>query len=122
MEGGVKMNNIINIETLIFTASIGLVVIGIYLVIAEKNLIKIIIGLNLADSGVNIFIVFSGYIKNKTAPIFSKGSLGFENMVDPLPQALVLTAIVIGFGVTALSLAIANNCSYSSGFLYSNNF
>ena len=100
------MSNFITIELVTFLASIGLAVIGIYIALTDKNLIKVIIGLNLADSGVNIFIVFSGYIKNKTAPIFSKAYLVFSDMVDPLPQALVLTAIVIGFGVTALSLAI----------------
>jgi len=53
-----------------------------------------------------LLFIAIGYVDNKTAPIFSKESLTAADMVDPIPQALVLTAIVIGLAVTAVALAI----------------
>jgi multicomponent Na+:H+ antiporter subunit C len=76
-------------------------------VLVKKNLIKVIIGLSIVDTGINLFLIALGYIKGGTAPIFSKPGLKSENMVDPVPQALVLTAIVIGVAVLALALALA---------------
>ncbi len=86
-----------------YLASLALIAIGIYIVIAKRNLIKIIIGLDIMDTGVNLLLISVGYVKGGTAPI--------ENVpgpyVDPIPQALVLTAIVIGMSVMALALSIA---------------
>jgi multicomponent Na+:H+ antiporter subunit C len=90
-----------------YIASIGLVLIGLYIMGVKKNLIKIIIGLSFFETGINLFIVAVGYIGGGTAPIFSSPDLRPEKMVDPLPQALVLTAIVIGVAVLALALALA---------------
>ncbi|MCF6356921.1 MAG: sodium:proton antiporter [Draconibacterium sp.] len=102
--------NIENIEIIrigVYATSILLILIGLYAVLTKKSLIKIIIGLSIIDGGIHLLLIGIGYIKNGTAPIFSPG---FENasaqMVDPVPQALVLTAIVIGFGVTAVALAL----------------
>ena len=78
---------------------------------------KIIIGLDMAETGVNILIVAAGYIKGNTAPIFSKASLTPAQMTDPVPQALVLTSIVIGFGVTALALALVVRLYQKTGSL-----
>lgn len=89
-----------------YIASFALILIGIYGVLVKRNLIKIVIGLSLIDSGVNLLLISIGYIKDRTAPIFSDPSMQASNMVDPVPQALVLTAIVIGVAVTALALAI----------------
>ena len=89
-----------------YIAAISLILIGIYAVLVKKNMVKIILGLTLIDSGVNILLVALGYIKDKTAPIFSNPTLTANDMVDPVPQALVLTAIVIGVAVTALALSI----------------
>ena len=90
-----------------YIASFGLIFIGLYILVAKSNLIKMIIGLNIADSGVNLFLISIGYIRNGTAPIFSKPNLNPKLMVDPVPQALVLTAIVIGVAVLALALSFA---------------
>jgi len=60
----------------------------------------------IAEYAVNLFFVLVGYRFNGRAPIFSPDQ-GVLNMVDPLPQALVLTAIVIGLAVTAMTVAIA---------------
>ena len=80
--------------------------IGIYCVLIKKNLIKIIIGLGIAEYALNLFFVLVGYRMKGRAPILEK-SQTIVNMVDPLPQALILTAIVIGLAVTALMVAVA---------------
>jgi multicomponent Na+:H+ antiporter subunit C len=85
----------------------GLIFIGLYIVLVKRNLIKVIMGLSLIDTGVNLFLITIGYIKKGTAPIFSHPNLSPERMVDPIPQALVLTAIVIGVSVLALALSLS---------------
>jgi len=91
----------------VYGTAIMLILIGLYAVLVKKHLVKIVIGLSIIDAGVHLLFVAVGYIQNGTAPIFSPG---YENaasrMVDPVPQALVLTAIVIGFAVTALALSL----------------
>ncbi len=90
-----------------------LIIIGFWGILSQKNIIKIIVSFTILDTGINILIVSLGYIKGRTAPIIdaSVPQLADHNVlnsiVDPVPQALVLTAIVIGFGVTALLLAYA---------------
>jgi multicomponent Na+:H+ antiporter subunit C len=84
-----------------------LILIGLYIVLVKSNLIKIIIGITLIDTGVNLFLVSVGYIRMGTAPIFSQAEGAGRQMVDPVPQALVLTAIVIGVSVVALALSVA---------------
>ena len=90
-----------------YIGSFGLVLIGLYIVLVKSNLIKVIIGINLIDTGVNLFLVSVGYIRMGTAPIFSEAEAAGRQMVDPVPQALVLTAIVIGVSVVALALSVA---------------
>jgi multicomponent Na+:H+ antiporter subunit C len=82
-----------------------LIAIGLYAIIIKKNLIKILIGLDLIASGTNLLIVSIGYIKGGTAPIFSMKNILPRMMVDPVPQALTLTAIVIGASELALAAA-----------------
>jgi len=89
-----------------YIASIALILIGLYGVLVKKNLIKIVLSLSLIDAGVHILLIAIGYINGKTAPIFSSPELRPDQMVDPVSQALVLTAIVIGLAVTALALTI----------------
>lgn len=91
----------------IYGSAIFLILIGIFVVLTKKNLIKIVIGMSLMDAGVHLLLVALGYINTGTAPIFSPAVINKDVvMVDPVPQALVLTAIVIGFGVTAVALAL----------------
>ena len=89
-----------------YISGILLILIGMYAVLTKKNIIKIVIGLSIVDSGINLLLIAIGYVKDATAPIFSNESLKAVDMVDPVPQALVLTAIVIGLGVTAVALAL----------------
>ncbi|MDD4980154.1 MAG: sodium:proton antiporter [Candidatus Omnitrophica bacterium] len=80
--------------------------IGLYGVLRKRNVIKIIIGLVVMDYAVNLFLILVGYRLKGRAPIFAKDQV-ILNMVDPLPQNLVLTAMVIGLVITALLAAIA---------------
>ena len=83
-----------------------LFVVGIYCILRKRNIIKIIIGIMIVEYAVHLFFALVGYRMDGRAPIFSPGE-NIVNMVDPLPQALVLTAIVISLAVTALMIAIA---------------
>lgn len=89
-----------------YIGAFGLIFIGIFIMISKRNYIKVIIGLSILDTGVNLFLISVGYINNGTAPIFSKSTIEAKNMVDPVPQALVLTAIVIGVAVLGLALSL----------------
>ena len=91
---------------MIYLLCVLLLLIGLYGVLVKRNLIKIIIGLSIMEYAIFLFFAVIGYREGGTAPIITKG---FEKaiFVDPLPQALVLTAIVIGLAVTALLVAIA---------------
>jgi multicomponent Na+:H+ antiporter subunit C len=85
----------------------GLILIGLYMVLVKTNLIKIILGLSFLDTGTHVLLIAIGYVRDRTAPIIGEGmSPETTPVVDPVPQALVLTAIVIGVGVIALALAL----------------
>lgn len=79
--------------------------IGLYGVLIKKNIVKKIIGLAIFTYAINLFFVLIGYKTGAAAPIFSAGEAA--NFVDPLPQAIVLTAIVIDLGVLAMAAALA---------------
>ena len=96
-----------SITIAVYGTAIFLIIIGFYAVLLKKHLVKIVIGLSIMDAGIHLLFVAVGYISGGTAPIFSPGNEGMATkMVDPVPQALVLTAIVIGFAVTALALSL----------------
>ena len=80
--------------------------VGLYGVLRKRNLVKIIIGLAIMGYSVNLFFVLLGYRFHGRAPIDAHDQ-NILNMVDPLPQALVLTSIVIGLGVMALVISLA---------------
>nr|WP_281389086.1 NADH-quinone oxidoreductase subunit K [Spirochaeta isovalerica] len=84
--------------------------IGLWGILSRRHLIRMIIGFSILDTGIHILLVAIGYRKGGTAPILdealSKGE-ALMNAVDPVPSALVLTAIVIGLAVTALMLSFA---------------
>lgn len=87
---------------------IALILIGIYGLMTTKHVIKLIVALNILELGANLFIISLGFVQGGVAPILTNEVQTDLNVfVDPLPQAMVLTAIVIGFGVTALGLAFA---------------
>ena len=93
-----------------------ILVIGLYAIVAKRNLIKVIVGLLMMDYAANLFLVLVGYRSQghgeaPVAPILVGGVEKVTDMVaksvDPLPQALILTSIVIGLIVTALVVALA---------------
>jgi multisubunit Na+/H+ antiporter MnhC subunit len=87
-----------------------LILIGFYGALTNRNILRMIVAFSVADSGVNLVIVAIGYMHGRTAPIIDGAVAAADamtRMIDPVPQALVLTAIVIGLGVTALMLAYA---------------
>jgi multisubunit Na+/H+ antiporter MnhC subunit len=94
--GAHKMINGQNIGIILF-------LIGLYGIIANKNLIKIIMSLSILGNGIVLFFISLGYVRDSLAPIIIPG---VENIVDPLPQALMLTMIVINLCITALALTI----------------
>ncbi|MDX9956814.1 MAG: sodium:proton antiporter [Spirochaetia bacterium] len=84
-----------------------LILVGLWGVLARPNLFKIAVAFCVLETGVNMLILSVGYIRGRTAPIYDAGAPTAARMTDPVPQALVLTAIVIGLAVTALMLSYA---------------
>jgi multicomponent Na+:H+ antiporter subunit C len=100
----------IGLSHIAITTGILLILTGLWGILTQKNIIKMIIGFSLFDTGIHIVMVGVGYVKGKTAPILDEAvqlKEAARQIVDPLPQAMVLTAIVIGIGITALMLAYA---------------
>ena len=83
---------------------IALTMLGMYVVMANPNLVKKIIGLNIFQTAVFIFYISTGELEGGTAPILSDA---FTVYTNPLPHVLILTAIVVGVATTALALALA---------------
>jgi multicomponent Na+:H+ antiporter subunit C len=90
----------------LYLLCLALFCVGLYGVLRKRNLVKIIIGLGIIEYSMNLFFVLLGYRFHGRAPIDAQ-TQNILNMVDPLPQALVLTSIVIGLGVTALLISMA---------------
>jgi multicomponent Na+:H+ antiporter subunit C len=84
-----------------------LFLVGLYGVLVKRNLFKILIGLSVVEYAINLLFALIGYREGGTAPIRTQGMPADTVFVDPIPQALVLTAIVIGLATTALLAAVA---------------
>ena len=80
-----------------------LVVTGLYVVMANANLVKKVLGLNIFQVAVFILYISAGRLEGGTAPILAEG---FSRYANPLPHVLILTAIVVGVATTALALAL----------------
>ncbi|MGM0471419.1 MAG: sodium:proton antiporter [Bacillota bacterium] len=87
---------------------------GLYTIVAYRNLIKIIIGINIMESSLILLLIIGGYRPQGAAPIITRP---FEKVVDPLPQALALTSIVIGASITALMLFLVIKLNKEYGTL-----
>jgi len=83
-----------------------LFLVGLYCVLRKRNIIKIIVGIGIIEYAANLFFVLIGYRKEGRAPIFSADQT-IQNIVDPLPQAVILTSIVIGLAVMLMLVAMA---------------
>lgn len=83
-----------------------LFLVGLYGVLTKRDMVKIILSLGIMGYAANLFLVLVGYKNDSIYPILSEGK-EVVSMVDPLPQALVLTSIVIELGTTAMIVALA---------------
>lgn len=88
--------------------------VGLWGVVADKNMMRKVFGLTILTSSVVLLFVVEGGSVGTNAPIMEAG---ISNIVDPVPQALMLTAIVIGVCVTALALALVCRIHAATGTL-----
>ena len=94
-------------STLIFyVAAVGLMLIGIAGIVLSAHLVRVIFGIAILEAGANLLLLLATYREGAAAPILVGGEFP-ATMADPVPQALVLTAIVIGVGILALTLSLA---------------
>jgi len=94
---------------MVYAMCLLLIVVGLYGVCVKKNVVKIVISIAIMEYGINLLLILLGYRSEGGVPILEAGMTPAElaaGSVDPLPQALVLTAIVIGLGVLALLVAL----------------
>lgn len=80
--------------------------IGFANLLFQKNLIKKIIGFNIMDTAIYLFLAEKGYITGRLAPIIVNGIQKTEAYINPIPSGLVLTGIVVSVSVTALMLSL----------------
>ncbi len=78
---------------------------GVYLML-RRSLVKLILGIIFLSNATNLVIFVSSGLTKAKPPFIESGQTAISDVADPLPQALILTAIVIGFGITAFSLAL----------------
>ena len=89
------------------TAAIILLSIGFTTLLLNPNLIKKIIGFDMMDSSIYLFLASQGFIRGRSAPIVTNGVQAVEAYINPIPAGLVLTGIVVSVSVTALMLALS---------------
>ena len=77
---------------------------GLWAIVAGRSLVRKIVGLSILNSSVVVLFILGGMAGGNTAPILTAANRGI--MVDPLPQALMLTAIVVGLSITAVALIL----------------
>ncbi|MCR5584739.1 MAG: cation:proton antiporter subunit C [Lachnospiraceae bacterium] len=80
--------------------------IGFTTLFLHPNLIKKIMGLNIMDSSVYLFLAAKGFVFGRKAPIVTNGVTEMESYINPIPTGLVLTGIVVSVSVTAVMLAL----------------
>ena len=76
--------------------------IGAYIMMADRNLVKKIIGMNVFQTGIFLFFVVAGFVDGASPPLVSAP----EPRVSPLPHVIILTAIVVGVSLTAVALGL----------------
>ena len=96
----------------IYWIIVALMMAGLYIVIAQNNLVKKIVGLNVFQVSVFLLYITMGKVSGGTAPILTDGTQLYSN---PLPHVLILTAIVVGVATTSLGLALVVRISEAYG-------
>lgn len=100
----------IPISLIVLASGLILILIGLWGMLTQRNMIRMIVGFSLTDTGIHMVMVSIGYVTGGTAPIINEAvpmAEASKLIVDPVPSALVLTAIVIGLAVTAVMLSFA---------------
>lgn len=100
----------LNLTNLVYLLSFLLIGLGLWGLLTRRGIVRMIIGFSILDTGIHVLLVAIGYRKGGTAPILDEALSRADaalKAVDPVPSALVLTAIVIGLAVTALMLSFA---------------
>ena len=88
-------------------AAIILFGIGLTMLLFHRNLIKKLIGMNIMDTGVFLFLASMGYIEGRKAPIITDGIQNVEAYINPVPAGLVLTGSVVSVSITAVMLSLS---------------
>ena len=94
------------VENYIDVVAVILFGIGFSLLLFNRNLIKKIMGMNIMDTGIYLFLASMGYIDGKLAPIYNGTSTNPADYINPIPAGLVLTGIVVSVSVTSITLAL----------------
>lgn len=108
------------VSHLVLATGFLLSLIGVWGLLSHRHILRIIISFSLLDTGIHLVLVATGYVTGATAPILDEALGPGEaalHAVDPVPSALVVTAIVIGFSVTAVMLAYAIRLHRARGTL-----
>jgi multicomponent Na+:H+ antiporter subunit C len=93
-------------ENLEQTVSVILFGIGFSILLLQRNLIRKIIGLNIMDTAIYLFLASMGFISGRKAPIVLDGITDSTRYINPIPTGLVLTGIVVSVSFTAIMLAL----------------
>ncbi len=91
---------------ILYVLCFALFLVGVYGILTKRDLIKIILSIGVIGYSANLFLILFAYRSGASFPILTEAN-PVKAMVDPLPQALVLTSIVIELGTTALLVALA---------------
>jgi multicomponent Na+:H+ antiporter subunit C len=101
---------------ILYVAAFGLILIGSAGIVLSSHLVRIIFAIALLEAGANLLLLLATFREGTAAPIIVDGRVPVT-MADPVPQALVLTAIVIGVGILALALSLALRVQRAYGTL-----
>lgn len=93
-------------ENLEQTVAVILFGIGFSILLLQRNLIRKIIGLNIMDTAIYLFLASMGFIQGRKAPIIANGVQDAAAYINPIPAGLVLTGIVVSVSFTAIMLAL----------------
>ena len=80
--------------------------IGFTNLLLQPNMIKKILGLNIMDTAIYLFLASQGYVEGRVSPIVVNGVQSMEAYINPIPAGLVLTGIVVSVSVTAVMLSL----------------
>ncbi len=98
-------NSTQSIHAIIIVGSMALFFIGFYGIATQKNLVKVLVSFDIMESALFLFFIGLHYKVGLVAPIVDDKTKTFTGMVDPVPQAMILTTIVIGLAILALGLS-----------------